>query len=73
MVDAGDIAPDFTLPSTAGNITLSAVVADRRVVLAFYMEDRTPGCNADAECAARRIRNHPRTGRRSDSGKRRLP
>lgn len=44
MVDTGDIAPDFTLPSTAGNITLSAVVADRRVVLAFYIEDKTPGC-----------------------------
>lgn len=44
MVDTGDIAPDFTLPSTAGNITLSTVVVDRRVVLAFYMEDKTPGC-----------------------------
>ena len=44
MVDTGDIAPDFTLLSTAGSITLSEVVADRRVVLAFYMEDKTPGC-----------------------------
>jgi peroxiredoxin Q/BCP len=44
MVDTGDIAPDFTLPSTAENITLSAVAADRRVVLAFYLEDKTPGC-----------------------------
>ncbi len=44
MVDTGDIAPDFMLPSTAGDITLSALVADRRVVLAFYMEDKTPGC-----------------------------
>ena len=44
MVDTGDIAPDFTLPSTAGSITLSTVVVDRRVVLAFYMEDKTPGC-----------------------------
>ena len=44
MVEIGDVAPDFTLPSTAGDITLSAVAADRRVVLAFYIEDRTPGC-----------------------------
>ena len=44
MVETGDIAPDFTLPSTSGDITLSAVIADRKVVLAFYMEDRTPGC-----------------------------
>ena len=44
MVETGDIAPDFTLPSTAGDVTLSAVAAEKRVVLAFYMEDRTPGC-----------------------------
>ena len=44
MVRTGEAAPDFTLPSTAGNITLSAIVAERRVVLAFYMEDKTPGC-----------------------------
>ena len=44
MVDIGGTAPDFTLPSTAGDITLSEVAADRQVVLAFYMEDRTPGC-----------------------------
>lgn len=44
MVETGDIAPDFTLLSTSGDITLSALAADSRVVLAFYMEDRTPGC-----------------------------
>lgn len=44
MVGTGDIAPDFTLPSTVGDITLSVVAADSRVVLAFYIEDRTPGC-----------------------------
>lgn len=44
MVRTGEVAPDFTLPSTVGNITLSAVAAEKRVVLAFYMEDKTPGC-----------------------------
>ena len=44
MVRTGEVAPDFTLPSTAGDITLSAVAADKHVVLAFYMEDKTPGC-----------------------------
>ena len=44
MVEIGDTAPDFTLPSTAGSITLSKAAADRQVVLAFYMEDKTPGC-----------------------------
>ena len=44
MVRIGDTAPDFTLPSTTGDVTLSAVAAEKRVVLAFYMEDKTPGC-----------------------------
>jgi len=41
---AGNDAPDFTLPSTAGDIKLSTIAADRRIVLVFYMEDKTPGC-----------------------------
>ena len=44
MVVTGDIAPDFTLLSTSGSITLSELVAQSQVVLAFYIEDRTPGC-----------------------------
>ena len=44
MAKIGDIAPDFTLPSTAGDITLSTVASDKRIVLAFYTEDKTPGC-----------------------------
>ena len=44
MAETGEFAPDFTLPSTAGDITLSKIAAGKRVVLAFYMEDRTPGC-----------------------------
>ncbi len=41
---AGDIAPDFTLPSTMGDIKLSAVAANSKVVLVFYIEDKTPRC-----------------------------
>ena len=44
MAKIGDIAPDFTLPSTSGDITLSTVASDKRIVLAFYTEDKTPGC-----------------------------
>lgn len=43
MVQVGEQAPDFTLPSTAGPLTLSEVWRDRKVVLAFYIEDNTPG------------------------------
>lgn len=40
-------APDFTLPSTAGEITLSALSG--KVVLYFYPRDDTPGCTLEAQ------------------------
>ena len=43
MLQLGDQAPDFTLPSTVGLITMKEVWRDRKVVLAFYIEDNTPG------------------------------
>ena len=39
----GDTAPDFTLPGTAGDFTLSAH-RGRRVLLLFYPGDDTPTC-----------------------------
>ena len=43
MLQTGETAADFTLPSTAGPLTLSREWQDRKVVLAFYIEDNTPG------------------------------
>ena len=43
MPEVGEPAPDFALPSTAGEIALSAFGRGKRLVLAFYVEDRTPG------------------------------
>jgi len=40
-------APDFTIPSTEGEITLSAL--DGNVVLYFYPRDDTPGCTLEAK------------------------
>jgi peroxiredoxin len=40
----GDAAPDFTLPSTQGEITLSKRLARRAVLLVFYPGDDTPVC-----------------------------
>jgi peroxiredoxin Q/BCP len=45
MPDVGQQAPDFQLPSTAGEIRLSDVTAGKKVVLAFYTEDNTPACS----------------------------
>jgi peroxiredoxin Q/BCP len=40
----GDKAPDFTLPDTDGKpVTLSALVADGPVILAFYTKAFTSG------------------------------
>ena len=40
----GQPAPDFTLPSTSGEITLSERCGDRSVLLVFYPGDDTPVC-----------------------------
>ena len=42
MPEAGQSAPDFTLPATTGQVSLNDY-RGRKVVLAFYTEDRTPG------------------------------
>jgi len=40
----GDKAPDFTLPSTQGEVTLSKRLANGPVLLVFYPGDDTPVC-----------------------------
>jgi len=42
--DVGDVAPDFTLPSTQGALTLSKALAKGAVLLVFYPGDDTPVC-----------------------------
>jgi len=47
-LEAGDIAPDFTLPDQNGRrVTLSAL-RGRKVILYFYGEAGTPACTAQA-------------------------
>ena len=43
-LDVGDAAPDFTLPSTQGDVTLSKRLANGAVLLVFYPGDDTPVC-----------------------------
>jgi len=42
--DVGALAPDFTLPSTQGPVTLSERLQKRAVLLVFYPGDDTPVC-----------------------------
>src|ERR1019366_7387770 len=48
-LDAGDKAPNFTLPRANGEtFTLADVLGRRAVVLFFYPKDDTPGCTVEA-------------------------
>lgn len=42
--EAGQRAPDFTLPGTRGDVCLYDLLARGPVVLTFYVEDGTPAC-----------------------------
>jgi peroxiredoxin Q/BCP len=43
-IQVGDKAPEFTLPDTDGKpVSLSALLADGPVILAFYPKAFTPG------------------------------
>ena len=44
-MEKGDTAPNFTLPSTQGEVSLSHLLGgNKKVVLAFYTEANTPSC-----------------------------
>ncbi len=45
--EVGDDAPDFVLPSTAGELTLSHLISEGKVLIAFYYEDNTPLCSSE--------------------------
>jgi thioredoxin-dependent peroxiredoxin len=52
-IQAGDKAPDFTLPSQADEpVRLNDRLGERIIVLYFYPRDETRGCTAEA-CAFR--------------------
>jgi peroxiredoxin Q/BCP len=45
--EAGERAPDFSLPGTDGDVRLSERLARGPVLLAFYFEDATPACSVE--------------------------
>jgi peroxiredoxin Q/BCP len=47
MLSEDSMAPDFTLLSDAGEVSLSEY-RGKKVVLYFYPKDNTPGCTAEA-------------------------
>ncbi len=47
-LEAGDMAPDFTLPRDGGDMVTLSAMRPRPVVLYFYPRDDTPGCTKQA-------------------------
>lgn len=51
-VNAGDQAPDFSMPTDGGGTVSLSGLKGKKVVLYFYPKDDTPGCTKEA-CAFR--------------------
>jgi thioredoxin-dependent peroxiredoxin len=47
MLNEGDKAPDFNLPTDTGRVSLAALKG-KAVVLFFYPKDDTPGCTTES-------------------------
>ncbi|TAH34403.1 MAG: thioredoxin-dependent thiol peroxidase [Planctomycetota bacterium] len=48
MLQPGDLAPSFRLPSTSGQVVSLDDFKGRKIVLYFYPKDETPGCTKEA-------------------------
>jgi peroxiredoxin Q/BCP len=58
---AGDQAPDFTLPTDHGEISLAGLKG-RKVVLYFYPKDDTSGCTVEAQDFTRLLADFEKAG-----------
>jgi len=54
MIQAGDVAPGFELPTDGGEVIRLEDLRGRRIVLFFYPKDNTGGCTKEA-CGFRDI------------------
>jgi thioredoxin-dependent peroxiredoxin len=57
ILQPGDLAPDFSLPDSEGNLVKLSDFQGKRVILYFYPRDNTPGCTKEA-CGFRDAYSH---------------
>ena len=48
MIDIGDQAPDFLIPTDGGNTISLKELKGNKVILYFYPKNMTPGCTTEA-------------------------
>lgn len=48
VVETGQVAPDFELPASNGEVVKLSNYKGKNVVLYFYPKDMTPGCTTEA-------------------------
>lgn len=49
QLKTGDIAPDFNLPSTTGDVVTLSQLRGSKVLLYFYPKDNTSGCTQESK------------------------
>tara|TARA_R110000787_G_scaffold23762_3_gene67697 strand:+ start:104543 stop:105004 length:462 start_codon:yes stop_codon:yes gene_type:complete len=62
MLQAGDKAPDFDLPTNNGGTLSMKALKGKTVVLYFYPKDMTPGCTTEAEDFRDHIKDFEKAG-----------
>ena len=63
MLKENDRAPDFTLDSPVGKISLKSLIGPGRyVVLYFYPKDKTPGCTREGQAFSAAVKEFERAG-----------
>ena len=62
MLQAGDKAPDFDLPTNNGGSLSMKALKGKTVVLYFYPKDMTPGCTTEAEDFRDHIKDFEKAG-----------
>ncbi|MBT6096233.1 MAG: thioredoxin-dependent thiol peroxidase [Rhodospirillaceae bacterium] len=61
-LDAGDKAPNFSLPTDGGGELSLKELEGKTVVLYFYPKDMTPGCTTEAQDFRDRIKEFEKAG-----------